>query len=242
MCACPIVPYCISIQSHFAFSLTTIPIPCHRRVTQGELGLRRSEFVEPRHPRLAVWTTRGGRSVFLFLLLFPSMISMRKKQFMLPSRSDTRGYIQNEDILVYITSTIGLTRHSTHQTCAAAPFFLLCDGAHRALLWGIQMQKPTERWRLAALDHKLLQKCQHNVGLYWLLGHILAYIYIYICVYIYCTEVYTGGSSCLTATRFFVLASFCSLVYIPTKLALPINYITLDTTSITRFHGRYIYS
>ncbi|CAL1141237.1 unnamed protein product [Cladocopium goreaui] len=32
----------------------------------------------------------------------------------------------------------------------------------------IQMQKPTERWRLAALDRKLLQKCQHNVGLYWM--------------------------------------------------------------------------
>ena len=42
------------------------------------------------------------------------------------------------------------------------------------------MQKPTESWRLAALDRKLLQKCQHNVGLYWLLGHILVFLYLYI--------------------------------------------------------------
>ena len=209
MFACPIVPYCISIQSHFAFSLTTIPIPCHRRVTQGELGLRRSEFVEPRHPRLAVWTTRGGRSVFLFLLLFPSMISMRKKQFMLPSRSDTRGYIQNEDILVYITSTIGLTRHSTHQTCAAAPFFCCVMGHTGRCSEESRCKSPLkgggwQHWITnCSKSVNTTSVCTGCLDTFW---HI--YIYIYICVYIYCTEVYTGGSSCLTATRFFCVGKF----------------------------------
>eukprot|EP00434_Breviolum_minutum_P002675 symbB.v1.2.002362.t1/scaffold110.1/size325157/9 len=32
----------------------------------------------------------------------------------------------------------------------------------------IQMHIPTEKWRFATVDRKLLQKCQQNVGLYWM--------------------------------------------------------------------------
>lgn len=31
------------------------------------------------------------------------------------------------------------------------------------------MHIPTEKWRFATVDRKLLQKCQQNVGLYWML-------------------------------------------------------------------------
>ena len=77
---------------------------------------------------LATHGLQFERHALAEVCFFPTFSSMRKKQFMLPSRSDTRGYIQNEDILVYITSTIGLTRHSTHQTCAAAPFAIAVTG------------------------------------------------------------------------------------------------------------------